>query len=307
MLKYVQISPFRRKNRPHLTKFQRMTLRSADQARDRKSWQEAAVFYHRYLEEVSADAAIWTQLGHALKEAKNLGDAEAAYRTGLAFAPWDAELHLQLGYLLKIQGRFQEAEQAFLKSSTLDPTLGAKAEITWLKSLGTYTPAPELPATAAISDPTAPAADPPSLQMQGDEARDRSDWENAGQYYEAFLRLAPGRGDIWVQFGHSLRELGNLSAAERAYRTAVEINAGDADAQFQLGHALKMQQRMAEAKEAFARASALDAGLNAQQELDQLNYEHDVLHNKHDGVHNVSDRGAVILSRFQASLARRRH
>ena len=69
MLKY--LGP-RMAFRPRLHRARRQHLRAGDEARDRKSWREAAQAYQRYLTEVPADARIWTQLGHALKESGDL-------------------------------------------------------------------------------------------------------------------------------------------------------------------------------------------------------------------------------------------
>ena len=55
-------------------------LSEADQARDVRKWSEAAELYAGYLKLRSAEAPIWVQYGHSLKESGNLDEAEAAYR-----------------------------------------------------------------------------------------------------------------------------------------------------------------------------------------------------------------------------------
>jgi tetratricopeptide (TPR) repeat protein len=67
---------------------------------------------------------------------------------------------------------------------------------------------------------------------------------------------------VWVQYGHALKESGNLPEAEEAYRTSLEIDAGVADTHLQLGHALKIQGRKIEASAAYLRALALDPALD---------------------------------------------
>ena len=248
MLSHLRLNKSRRASRPDLSRSQRQHLRSADQARDQKAWQEAAKEYQLYLTLAPADAAIWTQLGHALKESGDHAGGEAAYRTGLAFAPQDAELHLQLGHLLKMQGRFTEAEQAYTRASALNATLGAQADMT---SRTEAQPAPVQEAEVGTqSAPQAPAT-PVDHRSQGDLARDARAWMEALVHYRAYLDHAEDDAAIWVQYGHALKEAGNPVQGEAAYRAALQIDPGNADTYLQLGHVLKLQGRRREAIEAY--------------------------------------------------------
>ena len=250
MLNYLRLNKPRWKVRPDLSRIQRQHLRSADQARDQKFWQEAAKSYRLYLASVPADAAIWTQLGHALKEAGDHAGGEAAYRTGLAFAPQDAELHLQLGHILKLQDRFAEAEQAYTRASALNATLGAQADIA---SRAENQPAPALTQDADADVQQAPKlpAAPMEHRSKGDSARDAKAWADAAVHYRAYLDHAKDDVAIWVQYGHALKEAGDLAQGEAAYRTALRLDPGNADTYLQLGHALKMQGKRRDAIEAY--------------------------------------------------------
>ena len=256
MLNYLR--PITRpKGRPAISRSQRKTLQEADAARDGRLWPEAARLYRRYLIEVPGDSAIWTQLGHALKESGHPEDAEAAYRTGLAVAPQDAELHLQLGHVLKLQGRLGEAEKSYLQSSALDVTLGARAEIAWRTD---KTEQPTVQPSSLDNHPVAQLKsrlDADALHRLAEGARDRRAFQEAAGHYRAFLDLLPDHGGVWVQYGHMLRDSGRFAEADRAYSTAIQLDAGDADAHFQLGHLLCLQNRKEEAFASFRRSLAI--------------------------------------------------
>jgi len=98
-------------------------LSVADQARDNRRWHEAAEFYRQYLAVRSADAPIWVQLGHALKESGNPAEAESAYKKSLALAPDVADTQLQLGHLYKKMRSFSNAITAYREAIRLDDTL----------------------------------------------------------------------------------------------------------------------------------------------------------------------------------------
>lgn len=106
---------------------------------------------------------------------------------------------------------------------------------------------------------------------RGDCARDAGRWDLAARHYRRFLDRTPRAPAIWVQYGHALKELGDLRGAEAAYRRALALDPETADTWLQLGHALKMQGRLAEAAAAYAecmvRAPALP---QAQSELAAL-------------------------------------
>ncbi len=72
-------------------------LSEADQARDARKWSEAAELYAGYLKLRSAEAPIWVQYGHALKESGKLDEAESAYGQSLLLSPETPDTHLQLG------------------------------------------------------------------------------------------------------------------------------------------------------------------------------------------------------------------
>ena len=100
------------------------------------------------------------------------------------------------------------------------------------------------------------------LLSRADRARDSRDWASAARYYREVLDLNPDNPGIWVQYGHSLKESGNLPEAENAYRHSLKLDADVADTHLQLGHALKLQGRKIEASVAYFRALVLDPALD---------------------------------------------
>src|SRR5262245_8420767 len=97
----------------------------------------------------------------------------------------------------------------------------------------------------------------PSVITLADQARDQRQWERAARYYQKALRRNSQNSPIWVQYGHVLKELGDLVKAECAYRAALACNPHTADSHVQLGHVLKLQGRKEEARTAYLRAAVL--------------------------------------------------
>jgi glycosyltransferase involved in cell wall biosynthesis/SAM-dependent methyltransferase/uncharacterized protein YbaR (Trm112 family) len=94
-----------------------------------------------------------------------------------------------------------------------------------------------------------------------DRARDAGQWKLAARHYGRALALNPRNPPIWVQYGHVLKESGNLQQAEAAYRRAIALDPGAADSYLQLGQFLKAQGKGEEAEAAYLRALALGPSL----------------------------------------------
>ena len=100
-----------------------------------------------------------------------------------------------------------------------------------------------------------------------DRARDARQWERAAQLYRKALERNPRNPPIWVQYGHALKESGELrdpdklAQAETAYRRALSLDPDVADTHLQLGHVLKLQGKTEEAEAAYLRAFALDPSM----------------------------------------------
>jgi tetratricopeptide (TPR) repeat protein len=107
----------------------------------------------------------------------------------------------------------------------------------------------------------------PDVVTLADQARDARQWEHAAHLYREVLERNPRNTPIWVQYGHALKESGELqdpdklAQAEVAYRRALSLDPRGADSHLQLGHILKLQGKIDEAKAFYLRAFALDPSM----------------------------------------------
>jgi Tfp pilus assembly protein PilF len=103
----------------------------------------------------------------------------------------------------------------------------------------------------------------PDFITLADRARDARQWERAAQFYRKALDRNPRNPPIWVQYGHALKESGELrdpdklAQAEAAYRRAISLDPGVADFYVQLGHVLKLQGKREDALSTYLQAIAL--------------------------------------------------
>ncbi len=91
--------------------------KTGDRHRDSREWKQAAAAYRKHLVSYPDDAAIWIQLGHALKESGDLAAAEQAYDRSVSAAPNEPEGRVHLAHVLKRQGKHTEALQSFRGAS----------------------------------------------------------------------------------------------------------------------------------------------------------------------------------------------
>jgi hypothetical protein len=100
-----------------------------------------------------------------------------------------------------------------------------------------------------------------------DQARDAGQWGRAAQLYRKIVDRNPRNAGMWVQYGHALKESGELrdpaklALAEAAYRKALSIDPGGADTHLQLGHVLKLQGKTEDAQASYLRSFALDPSM----------------------------------------------
>lgn len=94
--------------------------------------------------------------------------------------------------------------------------------------------------------------------LRAERAQEARKWKLAARHYREVLLDMPNAPEIWVQYGHALKESGNVAEAETAYRNSIELEPSSADAHLQLGHALKIQGRIDEAVGAYFRSLTLD-------------------------------------------------
>ncbi len=96
-------------------------LACADRARDERHWEQAARFYLDVLRRHPERTAIWVQLGHALKEAGKISEAEFAYCRAVRLDADHFDAWVSLGEVLKRLDRKAEAEAAYVRAIELAP------------------------------------------------------------------------------------------------------------------------------------------------------------------------------------------
>ncbi|MGE3744684.1 MAG: glycoside hydrolase family 99-like domain-containing protein [Sphingomonadaceae bacterium] len=97
-----------------------------------------------------------------------------------------------------------------------------------------------------------------SAVRSADAARDRKDWPRAVTGYAEAIALLPARWDLWVQYGHALKEHQQLNEAVDAYREAIARAPGEADPHLHLGHLYKRLGRYDEAIATFESLLAIN-------------------------------------------------
>jgi tetratricopeptide (TPR) repeat protein len=115
---------------------------------------------------------------------------------------------------------------------------------------------------------TADRVIPPLWHKAGRAVKAR-DWPRAASLYRKAVGQAPGLPEIWLQYGHVLKESGDLAGAETAYRRAADLDPDAAECHLFLGHALLLQGRQAEARQAYQRFESLDPAALGQR-IDEL-------------------------------------
>lgn len=247
----------------------------ADAARDAKKWREAAGLYRESLDLVPADADIWVQFGHMMKEDGALGEAEAAYRKAISLRPRFSDTHLMLGHALKLKGQLRDALQSYRVAVELDPNdhrareefAALDARLAASSDAAPPAAAPAAQAAPAVAQPTPDASnqDTPQLdtshddlRVAGDRARDARNLSEAAAAYKRYLAVRADDAPIWVQYGHVLKDSGYFDAADAAYAAAENISPDMADTYLHHGHMLKTMGRTDDAIRAFRRLAALD-------------------------------------------------
>lgn len=105
-----------------------------------------------------------------------------------------------------------------------------------------------------------------ALVASADASRDLRRWPEAAEKYAKALEVYPNWPEICVQYGHALKESGDVSAAEESYRKALYLDPENADTHLQLGHVLKMQGRRNDAIQSYAAALLRNSHLLAARE-----------------------------------------
>jgi glycosyltransferase involved in cell wall biosynthesis len=110
------------------------------------------------------------------------------------------------------------------------------------------------------------------LLSKADAARDAGLWPDAARLYADTISLRPDDAPIRMQYGHALKESGELKEAEAAYLSAIKIEP-DADSYLQLGHLYKLMHRPDLAEQNYLQSLTLDlTSADARSELIDLGW-----------------------------------
>ena len=105
-----------------------------------------------------------------------------------------------------------------------------------------------------------------AVRRRAEEMRRARDFAGACALYRDYIEMRPDHATAWMQYGHCLKESGQLAAADAAYAQAVRRGPRNRDAVVARAHFLKISGRRREAWHAFGAAIALGAGEEARRE-----------------------------------------
>ena len=203
--------------------------------RDAGNFAQAVPFYEEAAR-LEPTAFRLVQLGNALMEAKELAQAEAALRRGIALASDEPVAWGTLGWVLWQQDKGAEARTALEKAVALDPELpelhNNLAQVLW--GTGDQAAA-EQQFREALRIQTGIA------EWRLNLARvlaSRGEIPEARYQFEQTIRLKPDLAEARLDYGRLLADHGDLSGAVSALETAVRLRSDLWRAHFELGMAL---------------------------------------------------------------------
>lgn len=240
---------------------------SARQALKAARWSEAVSLFSEYLSYHPRRAAPWKQFGHALKEEGQLELAEGAYFKSLSIDASDTDTALHLGHLLKRVGKTALAGEIFTAALSMQPDHEDLRNS--LGDLGYPLPECDVRAPRATAEPVGLQAWLLRQEIAGaQKAAQAKRWGNAAQKYLKLTIRRPHDARLLIQYGHALKEMGDLKAAEQVYRQATDLQPLNSDAWLHLGHILKMSGDMGGAMMSYETAVRFDPNnMDARHEL----------------------------------------
>jgi len=204
------------------------------------------------IELLPGDAETRGNLGNALRDRGELGDAVASYRRALGIRPDYAEAHSNLGVALQELGQLDDAVASCSRALEIKPDY-AEAH----NNLGNA-----LKGLGQLED--AAASYRRALEIKPSYAEAHNNLGNAllelGQPNDAVARcsraleIKPDYAKAHGNLGSALLELGQLDDAVASYRRALEISPDSAEAHSNLGAALIELRRLDDAVASYRRA-----------------------------------------------------
>lgn len=138
-------------------------------------------------------AALFNNLGIAMQNQGNLGNAEAVYRKALGISPVQPEICCNLAGLLRARGKLDEALALYLSVLKKDP------------------------------------ANAVCLSNLGNAYKDMGRYRDAAIFYRKAIAVEPGNGMALNNLGSVLSELGDASEAVLCFRRALALDPVDTE------------------------------------------------------------------------------
>jgi protein O-GlcNAc transferase len=187
----------------------------------------------------------FSNLGTALRTARKLDEAVAAYRQAILVKPDYAQAHYNLAIILHDQGKLDEAVAACRQAIRLKPDF-----VEAYYNLGTALRLQGKLGEAVAACRQAIRAKPNFAQAHYNLAnalRDQGELDQAIAAYRHAVRIKPDYAEAHSNLGNALRDQGKLDEAVAAFRQAIHIKPDYADAYCNLASALFDQGKLEEA------------------------------------------------------------
>lgn len=189
---------------------------------DLGKWQEAEASFRQALGLAPGTAALYYNVGNALREQGRVAEAEICYRTAAGIMPEFAEAHYNRAAMLQSLGLLSESERSYAMAIARQPDF-AQAH-----------------------------------NNRGTVLADLGHLRQAEQCYREALRLKPDHAFAYSNLGNVLREMGDVEEAERCYRRASDLRPDLSAVQNHLGNALRDLGRLEDAERSYRRAIEID-------------------------------------------------
>lgn len=204
------------------------------------------------------DAGVFIDLGAAFQLARQLDQAEVAYRRSLAMAPNTIEALNNLGNVLKDLGRLDEAAAHIRMAISIRPDMAPLHDNLGnvLADQGRLEDAIASYRRALQLNPKLPGAHNNSgIALQGLKR-----FEEAAASYRRALEIRPDYAEAHSNLGNLLFDLGRFEDALASYRRALQLNPLYAEAHSNLGSLLMHMGQIREGEQHLTEAIALSGG-----------------------------------------------
>lgn len=179
------------------------------------------------------------------KRRQEYREAAACYERAIELQPSLAEAHFNLGLLRRDLGRVEEAVGCFEEALRHRPQ-ELQIQIQYASTLASN--GGGAAALQVLQDARSRHGDTAELLFETANVHHvRREWEQARYCYEATLAIQPELLSAHINLGNTLREQGDLTAAESAYRRALRLAPQSAAAHTNLGQIYRARGDMDEA------------------------------------------------------------